>query len=1190
MYQLQGKDVPKTNIAKITSTPVIDGILNDACWKKIKPLTNFTIFNSTSLAPTQTTVKIATDRKWLFIAFECMDSSLKPALKRYYQKDAASHESDSVEVFIVPGTEDRYWQFKIAENGEQTEQFRLKKNGVWRTYTNYDIHWRSSGRRTKQGFCVEIAIPLFYFEDKTKKERVTKSWKVNFCRNDMPVHGSAVINSSWAPCKKSFHNIACFGVINNSPESCGQPFAPVLTGIGEGAFSDASGIHTLPVQVALRNDSATGGTLKLTVSDIGKSGRKSSAIKSINLPGRKNLNVNLELGYKNQTNPDPVATITIKDKLGVWRQSMKSSSGFEPRGVLEIFTGRNYYTTEKSGFIWYKILLPEKQLKSYFLEYTIEDSGGKIVVPPGKPGIRPGLNPVKLNIGKLKTGSYKCKLKLKKTGNGKLLESAVCAINKLPALKKGSEIKIDRYNRCILVNRKPFFPFGLCVCESDPLPELKKLGFNMAFRWSLRHDCFRNESLSIREAVNRDRLLNDAAELKMMIIEKPVAIRDRIRFQKKDFVTKFEKWFSRDLPKAIEALKHKPQLLGYLCMDEPSDRKVYPGGKNLIDYLDRFAAEVRRMDPYHPIFNNFSHTLPASKKWTHLSDMLSVYIYWVAHVTRGEQLRDYAKASNLIAEKQHKPLIVMPMNESTYSMAEINVSPEEQRAQTYILLASGVRGIYYFCYSPLHTASARMFKALASEIKTISPALMRREPEQKILFAQGGLPAILVSLRVMPDGAPILIMVNKRDRKVELNCRLPWLSGASRLRFAFDGKKSISLDNAGFQLSFKPLETRVLFVEGFKITDLDRSHKIIISENYPEASGTGAGTEVVPGSGFSTPGFWTPDSKRPAEMKIVREKSHPKQKYLQVISKSRQSLRSIVSEPFTLLPGRKYKFSVSLRYDLSERRRNKRKLTHDYCGVSIWLKPLVPKDGFKAAAAAPYLKMTGWQEFTKYVATADKPVKARMIINLSDCAGSAWFRKISVVDQGKNHARKSRQHKNLVANSSFEFAKMTGWPDRWTVFRYNPWEKGFIGSGKAPWEQCTENPYHGKNCLRIRSDAPWYGMRNAPYARIYHGIQLKYNQPYVFSIYMRSDVDKLPVTVDLRNLGKQTFIVGKTWRRYSLSGIFKAPKAGVGTGIRIFFPSKVQGTLWLDAVQLEAGNTPTQYSPDSYAPRYPFAN
>jgi len=183
--------------------------------------------------------------------------------------------------------------------------------------------------------------------------------------------------------------------------------------------------------------------------------------------------------------------------------------------------------------------------------------------------------------------------------------------------------------------------------------------------------------------------------------------------------------------------------------------------------------------------------------------------------------------------------------------------------------------------------------------------------------------------------------------------------------------------------------------------------------------------------------------------------------------------------------------------------------------------------------------------------------------------------------------------KNLVRNSSFEVARLRGWPDH-----AEPWHMiyhtvDFLGYDDSPWRQDATYAYHGKYSLLTKQNTiRWTDLNR-------YAIAVKEGQDYTFSAYLRSDQEGVRVKVIVDGVGEQVFQVGTDWKRCWFTGVRKRPATQqvaldrIGQ-IRIESlgsPTKdKEATLWIDAVQFEEGKEPTPYVDDGYLPEYPVWN
>ena len=166
--------------------------------------------------------------------------------------------------------------------------------------------------------------------------------------------------------------------------------------------------------------------------------------------------------------------------------------------------------------------------------------------------------------------------------------------------------------------------------------------------------------------------------------------------------------------------------------------------------------------------------------------------------------------------------------------------------------------------------------------------------------------------------------------------------------------------------------------------------------------------------------------------------------------------------------------------------------------------------------------------------------------------------------------------KNTVANPSFEEFALPDWPLYYRPICHPPLrpDERTTQPG-ACYKLDAENPFHGKVSMRIRvgeGDRRWVYGRIAPV----------HERPtdYVFSVYLRAD--RPGVRVWVYGAGwKETVTVSTEWKRYSQKVTVPAKVSNHNCFyIRVGELYKKQAaTVWIDAIQFERGDTPTEFEP-----------
>ncbi|MCP2519093.1 carbohydrate binding family 9 domain-containing protein [Candidatus Aminicenantes bacterium AC-335-A11] len=147
-------------VPKLSQPPVIDGLLNDECWKEAFKIEKFTQFEpKENSPPTEKTIAyIGYDKKNLYVAFQCFDSEPDKIRASLSKRDHISLDDFVGFVLDTFNAKKRAFQFVVNPLGIQEDSIvteePLKEDLSWDTY------FISKGRINKDGYTVEIAIPF----------------------------------------------------------------------------------------------------------------------------------------------------------------------------------------------------------------------------------------------------------------------------------------------------------------------------------------------------------------------------------------------------------------------------------------------------------------------------------------------------------------------------------------------------------------------------------------------------------------------------------------------------------------------------------------------------------------------------------------------------------------------------------------------------------------------------------------------------------------------------------------------------------------------------------------------------------------------------------------------------------------------------------------------------------------------
>ncbi|MFC1490856.1 carbohydrate-binding family 9-like protein [Candidatus Latescibacterota bacterium] len=188
-------DGPLYKIVKTGNAPLIDGIINDSCWKTAESI-SLTLIESGKKSAYQTTVRAVYDSEYLYIGFECQDID---AASTITGKDSPVSEQEHISVYIDAGCDSKtYAVIDIAPTGALYDSFILSyRDGESKKIlpgwdcegilSAVSVNGGGAAPGTKDRFwTVELALP---FEEFVTAEDIPplpdSNWRINFYRTEL---------------------------------------------------------------------------------------------------------------------------------------------------------------------------------------------------------------------------------------------------------------------------------------------------------------------------------------------------------------------------------------------------------------------------------------------------------------------------------------------------------------------------------------------------------------------------------------------------------------------------------------------------------------------------------------------------------------------------------------------------------------------------------------------------------------------------------------------------------------------------------------------------------------------------------------------------------------------------------------------------------------------------------------------
>jgi len=809
-----------------TQAPRVDGALDDACWKSAYVSRTFHDFalKSDALTPnSDTTLRLTTDGQWLFFGLDCKHptpNDMKASIKQNFGGRVWGDES--IKFFINPGFKDNgYFRYVLNCNNVYTIRRSFAQSAP-------SIAWPSATRTTKNGWSAEVAVPLFYmagyadlgnFRLNVLRKKVIKEYD----RQHVEV-GFKEFMSSWSPTDE-WLNMDEFARLEGLDKlKLSTPFVANIDHAAAGDLREEGGRVQYDVSMTLKAMTNRKGQAVVAVVETPLDGKPHTTSKTFALePSQiRQITVPVVVGVLGQRD----IRVEVRDaQTGMPFQivQIKDTSAFK---LLEARTRLNYYTSEVHAQIMFAVGMPKRALADKRL--VARDASGRTLVTLANPSPKGELA---LPLKGVPNGRHKLSLALE-TKDGRKVFAVDFELTKLPS-RPGGEWKIDRgRGGTLLHDGKPFFPFGFLTARDElQFKEIADAGMNTIVWW-LNYDVpfddvvRRANKYGLKIIVRPQQTANHAARmatlkkyfrgpsykralygaramnrLKGFLLE----VKALTRKQRNEVWEEYLGVHLPDILDNVRAVRDLPNLIGYDTLDEPCGFSLWDIDRG----LRRIYLEVKKVDPYHPMFVLYSSKIPAGPRATSFGDCLGTDPYWTPGraLPRGSINWMSITTATTVARARAAGQCPWTIPEAALWSDVIKrmLSPQEQICQTYLALIHGTKGILYFTHGWVVLREQwEAMKTLAAQIKVLAPALTAADTAQQITYTpgswaplKGDLPDVQARLIRFPDGRYVLLAANVRRSAVEVTVRVQGLQDR-QVRDMFAGPVG-PIDNGTFK-------------------------------------------------------------------------------------------------------------------------------------------------------------------------------------------------------------------------------------------------------------------------------------------------------------------------------------------------------------------------------------------------------
>lgn len=194
--------LPREKVVQVNQQaeiPVIDGKLDDACWKKLLWQSNFTALGGKVPARVKSEFKIFRDSTNIYIGVKCFEPDMGKLKASVSENGLGIWKDDVIEVFFAPAFESSFLQFAVCAGGG-----RYIGDGNKELDSLYD-RWEAEVGKGKDYWTLEFKIPYKLMWNTINENNL--DYRLNVCRQ----RRLARELSSWSPVNGSFHKVNEFG-------------------------------------------------------------------------------------------------------------------------------------------------------------------------------------------------------------------------------------------------------------------------------------------------------------------------------------------------------------------------------------------------------------------------------------------------------------------------------------------------------------------------------------------------------------------------------------------------------------------------------------------------------------------------------------------------------------------------------------------------------------------------------------------------------------------------------------------------------------------------------------------------------------------------------------------------------------------------------------------------------------------
>ena len=195
-------ELPAVSATRTATAPVIDGVLDDACWAKCEVAGDFRAVSTGTRAGAPTEARLAYDDKALYVAFDCHEPAMDQLVAKQTGHDTPMvWVDDGIEFFLAGTDRSKYAHFIVNTNKSVYDE--INQDASWNPQAEVGL------RKGADRWSVEIAVPWADL----KSAGISRSgvMAANFCRSRF-AGAEESPHTAWSVTGGGFHVPSRFGV------------------------------------------------------------------------------------------------------------------------------------------------------------------------------------------------------------------------------------------------------------------------------------------------------------------------------------------------------------------------------------------------------------------------------------------------------------------------------------------------------------------------------------------------------------------------------------------------------------------------------------------------------------------------------------------------------------------------------------------------------------------------------------------------------------------------------------------------------------------------------------------------------------------------------------------------------------------------------------------------------------------